>query len=873
MKKALLYFISFLLIHLFSYSAFAEKTKQAMRAYDKGDFEKVEDILLKSMEDDSLNPATEYVWALLYSNKNYPNFHVDTAHFYIEQACMHIQLQNEDHLDELEDADLYEYDLKNKKMAIDSVAFAIALDANNVNAYQHFIDLYEGAAEFDQAVSLRNQLVFRSVESEHTWKAYAEFIEKYPDAIQVEKAQIQYDKLIFEEKTKSGKLADLEQFLVREPETPYRHAIEKRIFEDYVGELEADRIVAFYNKYKNPILSDRALNMLYYLEDISFSDLITSLKVKRSFLDSVATLEELNRKPLAISNRNNGFQFVNLKGELQLEGPYDGIQEEYRCGNILDELIAVQVGGAKQLINRNGDVIFDGYDGQVKRLGNGLLAVEENDKIGVIHISGFRLLEPEYESLSLVDNSFLVFEENEKLGVMSITGKVYVKPAYDEIFLKGTFWVFRQGDVFGVSNRDQIKRAKDQPFEVKLPFEEVELINDKYIIGFEEETEVLINWKLEHVTPEATKRINTRHETWVVELPDGYTTFDPEMGQLSSNVYQSVLQNSEWLALTRNGKWFVYNKNIYDEPIIGVDSVKLLGEDIAIVFRGQDGMAIFPNKKVVEIVENQFLKSIGPKIQADSHFLVVKERGDNILYKDGMEQFRFDCDELGYISDSAFFVRKNGKYGAVGLDGRLIMRIRYDAISEAENEVAPVLYNGKFGAYNFRDRVLLNLDYQEKIKPYNDELFVVNEGGDYGLLDKMNSIRVKPDYEQIEYWSDTTFLGLKDGNWHLITMNDENHLLSDVLYYEYLKNSPEEKILLIRTEEGYGVYHSTKGLIIPAVFHDVMNLGNDETQLYFTETAVSEADIYVVVYYDTDGNKLFSEAYRESVYETLVCED
>ena len=853
------------------YSLVGEKTKQALRAYDKGDYEKVEDILIKSMEDDSLNPATEYVWALLYSDENYPKYHLDTAHFYIEYACEHIKLQNEDHLDELEAADLFEYDLKNKKMAIDSMAYVAATNKGDIEAYEHFIDIYEGAADFEQAVAKRNQLVFSKVEAVHTWQAYAGFLREYPNANQAAKAQIQYDKLIFEDRTSSGKTEDLEKFLLEEPRTPYRHSIERKIFEDYVGELDDDRIVDFLRKYDNPVLSLRAQSMLYYLEDVNFSDLLDEIDIKTNFIDSVHQLEQLNNQALSLVHRNGSFGFISLSGETFLEYSYLKVDAKYRCGNILGELLSVEQADSKRLVNRKGEVVFEGFDGQVVDLGSGLLVVEEEGKVGLIHKSGFRLIDAMYDDLALLENSLLTYELNGKLGVMSVTGRTYIQPEFDEIYTKGPFWVFRQGENFGVTNLKQVRDIDS--FDLSLPFEEVELINDNYIIGFQEDSEVLLNDQLEVMTPEATQRINTKHETWVIELLDGYTTFDPGLGELSTSTYQDVRQNDEWLGLTRNGKWFVYNKNIYDEPIIGVDSLKLLGEDIAIVFRGKDGLAIFPNREVVEITEGQYLKSIGPKIKTDTHFLVVKEGGENILYKNGLEQFRLACDELGYISDSAFYVKKFNKYGAVGLDGRLIMRIRYDAISEAENEVAPVLYNGKFGAYNFRNRVLLRLDYLEKIKSYNEEMFIVNEDGEYGLLDNLNELRVEPEFERIEYWSDSSFLGLKEGYWNIVKMSDGTRTLADIKYYEFIKNTPNEKILLIRKEEGYGVFHSTKGLIIPTVFHDVMNLGSEETQLYFTETAVSEADIYVVVYYDTNGDKLFSEAYREDIYDSLVCED
>lgn len=872
MKKGLLYIMVILFCAL-PLRLKGEKTKQALRALDKGDYEKVEDILTKSMREDSLNPATEYVWALLYSNKDYPNYHLDTAHIFIQYACEHFKLQNEDHLDELDDADLYEYDLKNKKIAIDSMAFMSATSLHTIEAYEHFITYYFDAADFAEAVSIRNQLVFEKVQSEHTWQAYREFMSNFPFASQYPKARIQYDKLIYEARTKTGRIDELEEFLKDEPNTPYRHSIEKKIFEDYVGELDPERMVDFLQAYSNPVFSFRTLSMLFHIEEFNFLSLKGQIKIPQTFIDSVNELKSLNNVPLAITQRNESFQFLDLDGKPFLNAYYEKVSNRYRCGNVLDDLLAVEIDNKSLLINRKGAIVVEGYFDQARDLGNGLLAITENNKVSVVHKSGFRLLPAEYDDIRLLKSGLLVFEKNEKWGVMGVNGKEYVPPEYDAIDIKGPFWVFEKEGFLSVSNIEVIKAAKDRQFSVDRWFEEVELINEKYIIGFEEDAEVLIDKNLQVLSPLSTKSINTRHETWVVETADGYTTFDPELGKLSSNVYQSVQQNTEWLGLNRNGKWFVYNKNIYDEPIIGVDSLKLLGEDIAIVFRGSAGMAIFPNKRLVEIVEDQYLKSIGPKIQTDTHFLVIRKQGENILYKDGVEQFRLECDELGYLSDEAFYVKKNGRYGAVGLDGRLIMRIRYDAISESDNGVAPVLYRGKFGAYNFTDKILLRMDYQEKLKPYNDDLFIVNANGKYGLLDRFNQLRAEAKYEKIAYWSDTTFLGKMGESWNIVSMKNNRNVLSEVHYYEYIKDSVDEKILLIRKDEGYGVYHSAKGIIIPTVFHDVMNLGNDDIQFYFTETAVREAGIYVVVYYNSEGDKIFSKAYRSDAYESLVCED
>ena len=91
--------------------------------------------------------------------------------------------------------------------------------------------------------------------------------------------------------------------------------------------------------------------------------------------------------------------------------------------------------------------------------------------------------------------------------------------------------------------------------------------------------------------------------------------------------------------------------------------------------------------------------------------------------------------------------------------------------------------------------------------------------------------------------------------------------------YRTVINSPEEKILIIHQENAYGVISNKHGVIIPATFSDIINIGSDEEPFYFTEKNVEEAGIYVVIYYNKGGKLLRRQVFEKAEYDEIYCED
>ncbi|MDZ7650534.1 MAG: hypothetical protein U5K54_27205 [Cytophagales bacterium] len=87
----------------------------------------------------------------------------------------------------------------------------------------------------------------------------------------------------------------------------------------------------------------------------------------------------------------------------------------------------------------------------------------------------------------------------------------------------------------------------------------------------------------------------------------------------------------------------------------------------------------------------------------------------------------------------------------------------------------------------------------------------------------------------------------------LLNFRTEEVILDRIKNFSWIRKSSEENIVRVQRENYYGVISNKKGLIIPPTFHEIANLGTPEIPFYFTEKTVEEADIYVVIYYNREG--------------------
>jgi len=864
--------IVFFLIITLSHTANADKTKPALKALEKGEFDKVEEILQKTLAKNTLDPGAKFVYSILYSIDSFSRFNLDSAHFNIKEAEKNYKLLDKKDQDNLAKDEVTLKLISEQHHHVDSLAYLYASGINSIDALNYFISNYDDSKQYLTAIRARNSVAFQKVSKIDTWQSFKTFMEEYPKADDVPKAQKKYERLIFEEKTQNGSLEQLESFLEEFPQTPYRNSLEERIF-NLVSVLGEDRKISkFIEDYQNPKWQKRGMDILYYLhsKNSQFSRLLDSPKW-RFYLDSLSQFEELNSSPWVPLYEDNKYGFADLNGELKLDIQFDAIGEDTYCGNIQADVLEVTIGKAHLLVNRKLDTIFVGDFSNYKNLGNGILEIIKNKKAGAIHSTGFSILPFEYEEISVLNKQLIKVRKDGKYGLHGILGKEIVPPEYDDIYISKNYIIFEKDGKISIDIIETfIQEAMVKVKKPELKYEDFEII-EKKVICFEGNKEVLLDSLLNEIVPFTEQRINTKYDNWVIKQPDGYRLFDHQTGKLEPEVYRKVIQNEKWLAVIGINKWSLYSKSLSEVPMVDLDSVNLLGEDIALIIRDDAGMAIFPNKKIVEFSKDEKLRSISSNKNTEVHFLVISRNGKNTLYRNG-ERVIESIYEIGYISDEVFSAKARGEFGAMDSKARLIMRIRYDAIGESEKGISPVIYNGRFGAYNFNDKILISLKFDEKLKPYNEHLLITKFREKKGLHSIKNENILDTEYDELIYWSDSVALVKKLEHWSLLNFYTEENLLAEMSDFEFISKDEGNLVIKFRTSSGMGVYSSLNGLLFEPTFNDVINIGSPNTPLYFCEKSIPEADYYVAVYKNALGETVRTHAYRGEEYLRIVCE-
>ena len=193
---------------------FANKLQRGLKALDKNDFEKAEQLILKSLEEEKeLSPAANFAMAKMYFNKKFKGYNLHKAYDYLDIAA-----EDYDNSNKAENSKygLTSTNLNLLKIKIETEALR-KLSASE-KAYVDYIDRFKDAHNLHHAIFHRNKHAFSSAQEENTVDAYEEFIKKYPNATQVEKAVQIRNKVAFDGAVELNTFQALDDFMLNYPD-------------------------------------------------------------------------------------------------------------------------------------------------------------------------------------------------------------------------------------------------------------------------------------------------------------------------------------------------------------------------------------------------------------------------------------------------------------------------------------------------------------------------------------------------------------------------------------------------------------------------------------------------------------------------------
>lgn len=862
-------------------SAHAE-SKRAFKLLEKGDYDKLVELLDKSIIKDSVNAGAKYVYSLLYLTPKYRGYSIDTAYLFINKSIADYGLHTVKVKENLAKLDINEEALTRQKSAVEQHAFRRAKAQHTLSDYNYFLKTFAGAVQSDSAIAFRNEIAFNEAVEADTYEAFQKFIYTYPDAEQIGAAKEKYEELLYLTMNDDRKLESFERFLRNNPNSPFRADAERNILELSAADHDLDSYMTFIERFPNSKVRKRALDLLYHAYKAhssaeSFANKFNILQKE----DSLMQIIQAETGHLMAIFEMEKYGFSRLTGEKLIDFTYSKIKEDYYCGSISDDFLEVELDGEQLIVSRIGGIIYRGTYNSVEDLGSGALKIGRDGYFGVIHKSGFQILDFNYTDAGVVANAFIKFQFNGKWGLKTFSNRDILPAEYEDIFSEGRFVIIKDKGLFAIQNVETLAKAANL-IEPKLEFRynDYELIYASQLLLFKDDMETVMDMSLKENLTLAKQNFYEFYGGWLVRKDGKYRVYDQIFYPLSDLEFDYIDYNKSRAALKYKNKWGIYNADSSFPSTFGYDSVRFLSEQIGIIMSRDTTLAIFDNGSVIDISYSKETRLLRPtsvdngEKSREAQYLLTKTakgifRVFNIYGVKILDEKYNSVEALGY---EYLLVDKSGKKGLIHKSGKQALKVSYDAIGNYDNGYVSTLISGKFGIYNFDKNVLLSTKYQKALKPFGSLYFIGSKGSSFGLVNLENKDVTPYNFDQILDWNDSVALVKTANEWKLYDIKNKKYVFEGISEYKVLRDDNEEKILLITKESSNGILSNKNGVVVGPTFNDIVNIGTKETPVYFCEKYIREAEFYVVIYYDAKGKILRKQIFTDpEEYEKIYC--
>lgn len=834
----------------------------AMNSLRKGKWEKARGQLARAIRKDSLNASAHYTLAVYFFTPENPAFQLDSAYRYTQQALSDYQHTAIKQRERLRRVPLDSVILVRLREQVDSAAFERAKSKNTEAAYIDFLNRFPLASQQAQAAELRDEVAYLDALRENTYTSFLKYLQKYPESVRATEARKRYEKLLFEAKTKDKRLSSYESFLTDYPASPFRNEVETQIFEISTASGDASEFEKFIKKYPTGVKNVAARSILYHL----LKDDQASLS-RITLNDSIQKLLILEKSYLVPFLKNDSFGFMNERGDEIIKTTTGQLPDDYLCGNITDELLILE----NKIIARNGAVVYQGEIREATPLGYGFMKVSTSTCVNVIHYSGYSVGNgPCYQDAKLIGKNYVALQKNKGWSLWTLTGRMLFDFIWDDVHHVDDVLVLKKSGKYKLVKLKELARVADQkPVPFTPEYDEVRNWSNNMFWVRSGQDQGVLNQNLKDWIKPATQQVSQTFFGATSQTSLGY-----KLHSRSSSPSQNFIRikiSQPWVAVQQNGTWQLVDPATKQFQSPAFDSVGFSGPFFVGV--KNDSLRIYLSKnnfvELHELSKVQFLPG------RDSVFFLMVQEGDKkIVFNDkGHRLFTAAFDRIEYNNEGFFTIVKKDKRGLISINGRVVIQPEYDALGTVNHGVVQVLNDKKFGLLDVVHHKVIKAEYDKNVMTYNSAKLIAGKNGLYGLIGWDNKLTTPIEFEEIQYWNDSSALVKKNFNWILYNFVEKRIVMDKIKTFKWVLNAEQEKIMIVQQENSYGVMSSRRGAFIPATFTDIVNLGSATVPLYFTEKHVEEASIFVVIYYDKNGVQLRKQVYETDDYERIYCSD
>ncbi len=831
--------------------------RQAISRINKKNWEKAEQLLQKSIRKDATNPEAKYVLAGLFLISDYPKFNIDSSNYYLQIAINDYNNSTERAKERLLNFPLDSAILKSLQLKIDSAAFKRAVELNSEKDYNNFLENYPQTKEAEKAIELRDNVAFTNALKLNTYKGFQEYVQKYPNSHKVNEAKKYFEKLLYNEQTKEGKLSSYTSFLKDHPNTNFRYEIDKNIFEISTASGTLESFQLFLNQYPKSNFYKKAINILSYLQDNN-----------QTLSDSLSEVAILNKNYWIPILKDNKFGFMDQNGTETLSPRFESIEPSYLCGNITTEYLVT----ANGVVSRTGKIILNSDASVIEELGFGFIKIKTTNCWNLIHKSGYLIVADCLQDAKVVGSHFLAIKEKNKWSLLTFSGRLLIPASFDDIYAEGELIVLvRSGKKVLKTTTDVAELANNNPLKENFVFDNVRNLGQGHYQVSNGSLQGVLSDKLEYVVSLGRQVISQSPYGFLQEQNRKVKTTGISK-EVDKNEYVSVSFYSDWIKLKEKNNLILYdgkNKRIIASNL---DSI-WFDNKLAFAIKDDSLTVHLDLSKSITLestIEIKFIKSID---SVRFFYANDKKKKTVVEIATGKKLFSVKASYIQYLGNNVFLIEDENKKGLVNESGKVLLPNEYSAIVLSNKNYVSLLKDKKFGLFDLKTKVLIKPIYERNIIPYSSEKLIAFKNGSYGFVSWKLKDESKFEFDEVNYWNDSVALVKKDAYWMFYNIYERKIGANMIKDFRFVTNTEKEKVIIIHSDNFYGLVSNRKGNILAATYNDIINLGTEENPIYFTEKFVQEADIHIVIYYNSDGKLLRKQAYETKEYEKIYCDE
>lgn len=833
------------------------REKRALRLIEKQRYNSAYVLARKALEKDPLNPGAMLVLSRYYITPENVEYQIDSAYSYIVLSDSIWQQLPSSERSYWRRLPLDSALIANERQVIEHLAFERAKSIDTEEAYTFFITNFPLATEQPVARELREDVAFINASSKDTWEAYEEYISRYPLSKHRREAEERYDRLLFEQATGDQTLEAYEAYLNAHPDSPFREEVERNIFEIATADGSVESFAAFASKYSNRF-TDIAVSMLrnslaeeVHPDSIAFNAFIQGLPDEPDFVFPVLI--------------NGKFGMMDPKGTVVVPAEADEIDDDYICGNITEDVLVLR----DRLVSKKGKTLVRGSIEEIDDLGYGFLLISVDTGKVLLHKSGLIVNDFALSDAKVVGGRLLAIQKDSEWGLFTFGGRKLVDFQCEDVQAIGKVFALKTAAKFSLSTLSSLAAiANGNKGKFTEAFDDVRKNPDDQIWVRLGDKEGVLNADLRVVIPADQHRLTSAWFGSVAKSSIGYYTFN-QFGE-RSDTFDSLAIVKPWVTAKTSAGWMIFDPVLRIPKSTTYDSIAVHGPFAVALKNGSMEIHLHNRANTIQILSHPDKVELLPSQDTIAYLALHKGKSTTIYNSRGEQLFTSSYDKISAVGAGFFAVSRKEKKGLIDHKGKLVLPVEYDAIGTATNGLMSVLKGMRFGVFRYSDSKLIKAEYDKNLVSWNRDYYAALRQGNWGFIDMNNKPASKFEFSEIRHWTDSVSLVKTGTSWKLFNLYSQS-FEDEFTSFKLVREDAEERIIIVTREKQQGVLSNRKGYVIPITFTDIVNVGSPENPVYFTEKHVQEASLFVVIYYDSEGNFIRREVYEQDDYERIYC--